>query len=444
MTTHLLAVGALLALAQARAIVTNQCTHAVYLWSVPNNGTASDANNLQINPGGRYEERWHYGSSKNPGISLKISTQPGGVYTGMDELDFAYSIDPNNESLVWVDLSSVRGQGFNETAFHYGESLTTSSTELSPVSCSVSDEVELVLCATARTTSAKDDASLDAISKCYDYLHVDRSTSTASSAKSQSKTTSAQVKTHKRTTTALSPAQTAKKDTQQAKVTVHLPPKHTIAPFDQASLNRALQRASHRGFKVPAADISCMPKVTYPELRYPTRSNSRATKHGNVTMIEPIRVCILPFCEPMLPDVDCAWAEEELDKEFKPDFDFTKDDDVCSDWTVRPGKTSLGERVREYVEPFCNEYLPGIDCKELSDGIEVLMDLFVEWVGDENMCLVRTILKAAAEGQLGEYVEPLCKAVLPADDCTDLLEGLGDLHEDLADLVNEEYKCSSV
>jgi hypothetical protein len=327
MMASLLAVGALVAIAQARAIVTNLCTHPVFLWSVPNNGTALDANNLQLNTGGRYEERWHYGSSENPGISLKISTQPGGVYTGMDELDFAYSIDPKNEAQVWVDLSTLRSHGFNETAFHYGEGLTTSSTELSPISCSVNDEVELVLCGSARTTSVKDDAGLDAISQCYDYLRVPHSTSTESSADAHSRTTSAHSETQEGTTTTMLMAHTVTQGAHQAKVTVHLPPKHTAKFTDQASLSHTLQRASHQGPKASFVDNFCMPKVTYLEAWNLWQGSSRAIQPGNATMADKIKVCILPYCEPIVPFVDCSDLEDKLE-ETTP-YDWTSDEDVC-------------------------------------------------------------------------------------------------------------------
>jgi hypothetical protein len=170
MARRILALSAFVALARAKAIITNQCSHPVYIWSVPGVGSAS-ASNVPISPGGRYEERWRYGTSENPGIALKISTQQNGINTGADEVNFAYTIDPVHNHKVWVDLSPIRGKPFHDNfSFHSCRTKETSA-DPHPTSCQVEDNIELVLCGFDRTVSPTDTFGFKALSECFDYHH---------------------------------------------------------------------------------------------------------------------------------------------------------------------------------------------------------------------------------------------------------------------------------
>ncbi|CAO2655872.1 Nn.00g046750.m01.CDS01 [Neocucurbitaria sp. VM-36] len=171
MTGRTLTLSALVALTQAKAIVTNHCPHEVYIWSIPQVGS-SHTDNVPIKPGGRYEEPWRHGSTANPGIALKISPQANGINQGKDEIDFAYSIDKSYKTKVWVDLSPIHGKAFdNNLSFHtcHGPYHTP---DVQTQQCDAADDIELVLCDTARTTPAKDTTPFDQIQECYDYHHV--------------------------------------------------------------------------------------------------------------------------------------------------------------------------------------------------------------------------------------------------------------------------------
>jgi hypothetical protein len=158
------------ALVQAKAIITNHCLQPVYVWSVPNVGSAH-TDNLPIHPGGRYEEPWRHGTSEHPGIAIKISTEADGIHKGMDEINFAYSIEHSDKSKVWVDLSPVRGKPFSDNlAFHTCHGMHQSA-DVQTGQCQATDNIELVLCSTARSSPAKDTLPSDKISECYDYHH---------------------------------------------------------------------------------------------------------------------------------------------------------------------------------------------------------------------------------------------------------------------------------
>jgi len=167
MAARILTLSALLALAQAKAIVTNHCHYDIFLWSVPQTGSTY-TNALPLKSAGRYEEPWRYGTQVNPGIAIKISPNENGIMEQKDEINFAYSIDASNSSKVWINLSNVRGKAFNNNnlAFHtcHGSYQTS---DVSTRQCHATDDIELVLCDTARTTPLKDTTSLDKIIDCY-------------------------------------------------------------------------------------------------------------------------------------------------------------------------------------------------------------------------------------------------------------------------------------
>jgi hypothetical protein len=164
---------ALVALAEARAIVTNHCPYNVYVWSVPQVLSSSHTDNVPIKPGGQYREPWRHGSLINPGVAIKISTKADGILKFADEIDFAYVVDDNDDSKIWVDLSRVRGESFKDNlAFHscLGQ---YSLTDVHTQQCTATDDVELVLCDTSpRATPEKDHSTLDQVKACYDYGHV--------------------------------------------------------------------------------------------------------------------------------------------------------------------------------------------------------------------------------------------------------------------------------
>lgn len=171
MTGRTLTLSVIVALTQARAIVTNHCPHAIYVWSVPQVGS-SHTDNLPIKPGGRYEEPWRYGSSTNPGVAIKISPQANGIYEGKDEINFAYSIEHTDKSKIWVDLSPVRGKAFdNNVSFHtcHGSYQTA---DVHTRQCLATDDIELVLCDTIRTSPDRDTTPFVTIFECYDYHHI--------------------------------------------------------------------------------------------------------------------------------------------------------------------------------------------------------------------------------------------------------------------------------
>ncbi|CAG5140069.1 uncharacterized protein ALTATR162_LOCUS629 [Alternaria atra] len=162
-----------LALAQARAIVINHCPYSVYVWSVPQVLSSSHTDNVPIKPGGQYQEPWRHGSIVNPGVAIKISTKSNGILKYADEIDFAYAVDGNDDSKIWVDLSSVRGDVFKDNLAFHSCNVQYNSPNVQTHQCTATDDVELVLCDTSpRSTPKKDPTTLEQVKACYDYHHV--------------------------------------------------------------------------------------------------------------------------------------------------------------------------------------------------------------------------------------------------------------------------------
>lgn len=112
----LLAVGALVALCHTKAVVTNNCQKDVYVWSVPEQPDL--ATNIALEPGKRYGEPWRAGTAVSPGIAIKISSEPNGIYAAKPEINFQYSVDAHNSSKIWVSLRKVRGNSFDSALLH--------------------------------------------------------------------------------------------------------------------------------------------------------------------------------------------------------------------------------------------------------------------------------------------------------------------------------------
>ncbi|KNG45862.1 hypothetical protein DDE82_003856 [Stemphylium lycopersici] len=167
MIGKLLAIITYIALAHARAIVTNNCPHNIYVSSVPILGL-SHTDNVSIKPGGQYQEPWRQGSPETPGIAIKVSSQADGVIKFADEIDFAYAIDYQDKSKVWVDLSPVRGD-----ALHHGLSFHScvssfNTADVQTHQCHATDEVELVLCGANRSSTTTVTMPLEQVQACYD------------------------------------------------------------------------------------------------------------------------------------------------------------------------------------------------------------------------------------------------------------------------------------
>jgi hypothetical protein len=154
MIAHCFTITALVALSYARAIITNNCKQPIYLWSVPNG-----VENLELLSGVTYNEPWRHGTEQQPGIALKVSTVPQGIYTGANELNFAYSYDHVVSRDVWVGLSTVRGDTFKDAIFFHTPTKIFTSADVVASRCEYQDDVKLVLCGSAPSVVTKSEAA---------------------------------------------------------------------------------------------------------------------------------------------------------------------------------------------------------------------------------------------------------------------------------------------
>ncbi|GKZ82079.1 hypothetical protein AnigIFM60653_011991 [Aspergillus niger] len=108
-TKSLLSLLPLLPLASAvgSAIVQNNCTSPIYLWSV--GGSVSSMQT--IDPGSSYSETFYYDTTSG-GVALKITTTENGLYNGSPQTDYAYTLDTSSGN-VFYDISDVFGDPFS-------------------------------------------------------------------------------------------------------------------------------------------------------------------------------------------------------------------------------------------------------------------------------------------------------------------------------------------
>lgn len=384
MAARILSLSALVAFVQAKAFVTNMCDYPVYVWSVPNIGKAQ-VNGWRIDPKARYVERFRYGEGKS-GVAIKVSTHPDGIYTGKDEIDFAYSIDPAfPNTAIWVDLSPVRGDAFNVTSFHYPWAVL--DREVAPLKVYAYNNVELVLCSTGRTSRPKDKIAFKYISQCYDWHHGNHSTSTKSHLDGHPKTTTPYTDKPGQITTAKpTKHNTMTKEADGTTVTVthtatyHEPPEstsessghdtpysrpplYTSAPasnyahggrpdmstrhtvqHDDDHVSRPTGYGDDRAFRrgalaedtpwtVPEVnDEWCLPKIAWTAPRpHLDGKKVKDNKQRDATSMaaEKPKKCILPFCTPAKPDLDCGVVEKAFEERDLDLVDWTEDDDTC-------------------------------------------------------------------------------------------------------------------
>lgn len=122
---------------------------------------------MPLKSGDRFEEPWHDGTAVNPGVAIKVSSTEDGIHTQKDEINFSYTVDASDPSKVWVDLSNIRGKTFNNNAAFHTCHGAYQWPQVPTRQCHATDDIELTLCNTVRTTVLKDTTPLDKIFGCY-------------------------------------------------------------------------------------------------------------------------------------------------------------------------------------------------------------------------------------------------------------------------------------
>ncbi|CRG84100.1 hypothetical protein PISL3812_01433 [Talaromyces islandicus] len=137
--------------AVGNAIILNNCNETtVYVWSVG----SSIGKTQTLHRGENFTEEFHYDSTSG-GITLKLTTERGGIYQNSPETDYSYTLDTNTTS-VWYDISDVNGDPFaNNTVALIPDSDACESfvwqdgvppSGIHTASCNADGDVKLILC----------------------------------------------------------------------------------------------------------------------------------------------------------------------------------------------------------------------------------------------------------------------------------------------------------
>ncbi|KAF2682964.1 hypothetical protein K458DRAFT_369091 [Lentithecium fluviatile CBS 122367] len=86
------------------AIVINESSDTIYLWSVGD----TTGEQVTIQPGGLWSEEFRRGSI-NPGVAIKITKEEGGLNAGAPTQILGYTLDG---ARVWYSLDAVNGEPF--------------------------------------------------------------------------------------------------------------------------------------------------------------------------------------------------------------------------------------------------------------------------------------------------------------------------------------------
>jgi hypothetical protein len=73
----------------------------------------------------------------------------------------------------------------------------------------------------------------------------------------------------------------------------------------------------------------CKPKVVYPKA-FNQAKISMPLRQLEASLKDKPKKCVLPFCEPAHPDMDCSLVEHELEEKDLYLVDWTVDEDTCS------------------------------------------------------------------------------------------------------------------
>ncbi|KAH8427643.1 Bys1 family protein [Aspergillus melleus] len=87
------------------AVVVNQCTRPVYVWSV----ASSVSPEITVQPHENYTEAFRH-DGLTGGVGLKVTTIKNGLYISSPQTVFAYNLV---DRAVWYDLSDVFGDPFH-------------------------------------------------------------------------------------------------------------------------------------------------------------------------------------------------------------------------------------------------------------------------------------------------------------------------------------------
>jgi hypothetical protein len=130
------------------AIVFNNCTNTIYVWSV-----GSTISNFQaVASNQSYTEQYRH-DDLSGGITLKVTAVPNGIYINAPEADYGYTLD---NQTIWYDISDVNGDPFDGSSvalvpsngacesFIWADGVPPSG--IQTASCSSDVDVQLTLC----------------------------------------------------------------------------------------------------------------------------------------------------------------------------------------------------------------------------------------------------------------------------------------------------------
>jgi hypothetical protein len=344
MLGQVLTLGTIVALSQAKAIVSNHCEHEVYIWSVPK--AQGMARGLPVSSGGRYDEPWRTGTLVNPGIAIKVSSHPDGINQGKSEIDYQYTVDGDK---LWISLSNIRGDAFGDNTTFYTCHGPYRSPDVPTRQCSSTDDVELVLCGAGRTREAENTTDPEVIKQC----------STPAVAHNETKIPRRPRQCNSRV---VGPKRTPQLKTEVAtdKSKKEARIKEAKKEMKTIPLETILRKSTWAQNNSPASHIGgCPANVT--DFDKPVQHVSRYSNKKET-------IYIASMCKKFVPYAKCHKIEHFLEAR-NPDYDFTDGTtDEESNTPVWADDTQMHRTI--WLGAVCQKYMPEVNRSQVINYLE--------------------------------------------------------------------------
>ncbi|KAL5446609.1 hypothetical protein PMIN07_001456 [Paraphaeosphaeria minitans] len=429
MVGWVLALSALVALSYSKAIITNNCRKDIYIWSVPEKSDL--ANNLSISPGKRYEEPWRSGTSVHPGIAIKVSTEQDGIYTGKSEINLQYDVDASDSTKIWIDLATIRGNYFDTATLNTCHGAHKSA-NVHTEQCSSTDDIELVLCGSARTVPSRDSTPIRFISNCIGLLaeRDDPLRPRMCSGRVVGPKRMPMVPDEHKDDCPADPIATVPLKTvmrrEAAKHASSQDAEAHNAPCDQNTVAGAPEKATEKSTSSRPLcnilyeawpDAQCDEKMAQHNAKLFYRDNCgdktknmfpgascEAIRHQMKQIypdVDDNRLCIYPYLEPLQRfwgTKDNVWDvlnhQDDITEPFLQGKSWTSDDEVCRN----PNKKIrhiVKVSGRRCVKPFCDkEGRLGGDCNDVENVLQRISNdagFDIDWTTDDDACAYKRV-----------------------------------------------------
>jgi hypothetical protein len=159
--------------------------------------------------------------------------------------------------------------------------------------------------------------------------------------------------------------------------------------------------------------------------------------------------CILPWCEPAMPGVDCVKLKRTMELADQNQVDWSDDDDVCHTFLTSGRSTGgalLATKPKMCILPWCEPAQPGVDCEKQAQSFESRDKGLVDWTDDEGACRTWLMPRNSTHGSRStakpkKCILPWCEPAQPGVDCEQQANDFEARDKGLVDWTDSDDAC---